>query len=887
MADETRTLDQLPEAVSVSAGDLMPIQSPGGPMQAVEARRLFGTLQAADAAVSTVAELATDADAQAVAEGGLVVVFADPDAAKSGYWIRSGPAADAWSQTDLPYARTVAAVQPLVDGAQAARAGAEVARAGAEQATVAIQARIGVSPAPPASFTLGQVAVNGTFSTNNSTIAIGHAEPTPVRSVLRAVIASYTGAALVQVLVVDDLGKIIAFRDNVPVVAGSNRLPFDPPITVPASTRALVRKVSGTGQLKRNDAQGYYATFAVPANAAVGVSVVVGIASDAYLYAVAGEYLPIGSTIEGDLAANSAALAQISDSLPRLPAAPAPTGVFAGFSKYLRGFDAGGADLPVGATVTGVTADLAADPALAYVRTEVFRRPVAATLDTPTAQPEDETVVVRYAKVGDLGLTAARKLVTIAVPTFTVAAGFTYYVRLSGLTAGQALVTLQLGSIADEDARQRHRGWFSSGSAAAAGLSARMVFAGRAPGTAGGSASGSAAVQAGYDDRIVAADAGVNGLTVTLAGTLDRNGSPIAFGETRAFAASAAGKARYVLWCYAPETGAFSVVNGAERSIPPGGTVPDAHAPIAYPKRTSAAQRELFVVRITDSALSIVSRWDIYDGRPLKIVDQMDRELERNRRLLARTRALAARGALTAFTGLGDSITAIQTADPSFTAPNGASRDRAPEIAWMLTGYGADQLAAIALYTAAESNRPDDGAGAVHSRYGWNWELWRALIGTNPGLRYDNFGFAGMTSATPVVEHPEWLAASAALANPLVIIAFGMNDQRLGTSTTEQNIVDIVAAHRAQRADAEFVVLGCPDPNGPRKVEVAQVNRRMKWAAEFAGAAFLSMEPLYRPDFMGAIGLTPIDRGAAGPGLHIGFQEHAAIGRALVRMLAV
>jgi len=96
---ETRTPEQLPEAASVPPGALTIIQQPGGPVQKVEAEKVFNQFLSVATAKETRAEL--NADLAHVA-GTLAVVYGDADLFNIGYYRKEGAAgAGGWIMTRL------------------------------------------------------------------------------------------------------------------------------------------------------------------------------------------------------------------------------------------------------------------------------------------------------------------------------------------------------------------------------------------------------------------------------------------------------------------------------------------------------------------------------------------------------------------------------------------------------------------------------------------------------------------------------------------------------------------------------------------------------------------------------------------------------------------
>lgn len=129
MADETRSLVQLPRVSAVSATALTMVEEPNGPTGAIEIRRLLGRLIATDEATATAAQLAglLDYDANATA-----LVFADPDPAKNGWWRKTGASgAGAWEQFEVLARDGIGLAAANAAAAAASAAAAATSSAGA------------------------------------------------------------------------------------------------------------------------------------------------------------------------------------------------------------------------------------------------------------------------------------------------------------------------------------------------------------------------------------------------------------------------------------------------------------------------------------------------------------------------------------------------------------------------------------------------------------------------------------------------------------------------------------------------------------------------------------------------------------------------------------
>lgn len=96
---ETRTFEQLPKTSIAQGTDLLPIQTPGGLVMAIELSRLFGRLGPVDVVYQTRALLYADL---AWAAGKLAIVWGDADPAKLGYYVKTGGiGAGAWNHSNV------------------------------------------------------------------------------------------------------------------------------------------------------------------------------------------------------------------------------------------------------------------------------------------------------------------------------------------------------------------------------------------------------------------------------------------------------------------------------------------------------------------------------------------------------------------------------------------------------------------------------------------------------------------------------------------------------------------------------------------------------------------------------------------------------------------
>lgn len=129
---ETRSIEQLPEATSVSPDALTAVQEPGGPVVRLKIRQLLGRLISTEEATPEEDDLQALLDYPANSVG---LVFADPDPAKNGWYRKTGASGSGnWVQFEKLSADAAAEVQALVEQAETA---AETAATEADRAVSA------------------------------------------------------------------------------------------------------------------------------------------------------------------------------------------------------------------------------------------------------------------------------------------------------------------------------------------------------------------------------------------------------------------------------------------------------------------------------------------------------------------------------------------------------------------------------------------------------------------------------------------------------------------------------------------------------------------------------------------------------------------------------
>lgn len=289
-------------------------------------------------------------------------------------------------------------------------------------------------------------------------------------------------------------------------------------------------------------------------------------------------------------------------------------------------------------------------------------------------------------------------------------------------------------------------------------------------------------------------------------------------------------------------------------------------------------------VQVTDSAVSTVEtglwRGVTFLGRHRA----EDARIARNRGILCRLIADAEAGNPIKIGGYGDSITAQQVALPAYTA-NGPLRDRASEA--YLAFYAADTRATLPLHDTG------DGAGQVHTRLGWNWNIKAALEALGGStVSYLNYAIASTTTSNsepvPGRGNGRWPAR---IAEPLgagldaVVIAFGIGE--LGHTGIHFNMTDMI--RQFQNAGVLPIVMGVPRPNA--SVDVAgwrYTNDALESAALDEGAAFVSTTAITDDGLaLGGMGIPAQALCSANMYNHPGIWELNHYGQSAVRQLGL
>lgn len=467
------------------------------------------------------------------------------------------------------------------------------------------------------------------------------------------------------------------------------------------------------------------------------------------------------------------------------------------------------------------------------MRLTIYRR----TDGTTGAPPEGCTVLFSQDyPLADLGITAGatdRPDVDFVFPrAFVVEEGNHLAWRAQALDATDTPVAQSFGPASDASASASERGWYRSSPSATAftALESPNAFA-------------SAVARVGYTQSVIVngltdydATVTVDGTDVTVTGTMQRLGATTAISATLSPTLAASGQERMDLIQYDPTTGAVSLVAGDERD--------EQLDALEWQNSLTAGSVLLGRARVGDAAVQAVSA-----TRGLTPADAaMSRHIERNRAILRGVVAKAQRGEAINLGGYGDSITALQSSTPPYTA-NGTMRDRAAN-SYLGVNYPADTVAQVTLYDFG------DGAGQVHTRLGWNWAIKSALdqIAGSEVVTYLNYGIGGSTSANSENNGlwPARIAEPLGDALDIVMIAFGMNER--GATSTYANIVNMIG--QFQSAGVTCAVMGVPRPNANQSLSAWRyTNHALETAAMDTGAAYISTLALADDATIGGMGV--------------------------------
>lgn len=555
--------------------------------------------------------------------------------------------------------------------------------------------------------------------------------------------------------------------------------------------------------------------------------------------------------------------------------------------RVMVGCDAG-RDLRVGALVTGVTLEMIGQASLAKMIVAVYRRSTASA-NIETAPPIGEDVLISSvsrmpAEIGlTLGLTTI-STVEIPVEPFTVEEGYSYFAHITPVDASGVILDIGLGSTVSGEARQRHRGYYIASAAGVvsnvSGRELSLGFVFQQPATVDRKFNSPFSriddASASYSDFALTARAEFRR---PLCVDLDSRVASSSVSGTTTLATPTAGYVRYDLVYFDHETLQMGVTAGTERTTDAAEFVPENASPLRFPA---------FHARVTDAGITdVIPIWEIgRDGDNRRIAAALDEERRRGKACIRKFLGKVRRGAAVKIVTLGDSITALQSGSPAglYTTPNGPERDRAT--VYLSVSIGSDLVSALPLYTAVQLGRADDGAGAVHTKFGYLWDFVGAIEDMGSTVTYDNFAVGGKSSADAVTAGVAnaWVTNAIALVPDVAILHFGMNE--IGNADTETRMVTIIEAFRA--AGVDVIVMGLARRNytyiaGTYNMMVT--TRALERAARYAGAAHVSYYPIYGDEFASSLGMSKLDFCAANRQNHPGIREHARIGAELTKLL--
>jgi hypothetical protein len=375
------------------------------------------------------------------------------------------------------------------------------------------------------------------------------------------------------------------------------------------------------------------------------------------------------------------------------------------------------------------------------------------------------------------------------------------------------------------------------------------------------------------DTRFTTASLAVSGFNLTLTGTLYRNGSTTGVKDTKTV--SAATNVRYDVYYLDLDTLAFGVQTGTDRAN---------DAAEFIPAMSSSTRLPVFNLRVTSSAVTYTPVWGVFNTEIASLSPYLSRERDRSRKCLRKTIQRIRRVQNLKYLVIGDSISALVAETPSLSTPNGQYRDRAASTGTTFT-YLRDKIGTDApnyptLVTSVSMGLADDGAGTVHTKFGFNWEFLNELVAAgytlgSGGLEYYNFAVNGKASTDAATggSLTSWGTAAVALAPHVAVIEFGMNE--LANTSTEANLITLANAFKA--AGSEVVFIGVPRRRDTM-VGWYYTNRAILRAARYTNSAYIDTVSLYDNPYIGAIGLSIFDPCTANGVQHPGILEHRTIG---------
>jgi len=475
------------------------------------------------------------------------------------------------------------------------------------------------------------------------------------------------------------------------------------------------------------------------------------------------------------------------------------------------------------------------------VRLSIYSR-----LDGGTAAPPADCTLIfeadyTLAEIGLVAGSASPVSILLGFDTpYIKGAGDHLAWRIDARDDADAKIAIGMGYLSDASATASQRGWFYASLATAtysnlsspsrlsgSALRARFVLDG-ADGGAGFPLLGE-----------VSADVVVEGSEIVINGLRSPStGDAVEFNATLTPTLAATGQERMDLIVLDRATQSLSLVAGASRT--------EQLDALEWQAATPTNSILIGRARVTDDNVQAVS---VAGWRGLIRIGaeaQYAAHIERNRAILRRLIGRAARAATIRLGGYGDSITSIQGSTPTFAA-NGTMRDRGLTY---LTFYPSDTRDTLTLYDTG------DGAGLVHTRLGWNWDIKAALdaMAGSEVVTYLNYGIGSTNSQATASNGLDPARIAVPLADDLdaVVIGFGMNER--GQTYTYANILNMIGQFQAVNTDC--IVMGCPRPNGNQSLSAWRItNAALEAAALDGGAAYVSTQDMSDDTTLGGIGV--------------------------------
>lgn len=682
--------------------------------------------------------------------------------------------------------------------------------------------------------------------------------------------------------IVDQAGKLLSETSVALGSSGFNAVTLDPPVFRPGGAYAFWRQTSGARLRYDNTTGKSVASVVVGSWPSVGgvapitivgsVEIAFEIEAEAVDKTIAARAQESQDKIDEHISALSTSARTSRPATTFLPSG-------SGIQKAASGWDAG-VDIPAGGLITHIVADLLAYAGVDHFVVALYERDTTSgSINTaPPVSGVDTLISSRVVTPTEAGLTvgaASFSKALFKIPEYVAKAGKTYAAAIKAMSSLHVGAVMGLGYTTGPETRQRAKGWYAGAGAFSnfgAGLETSVGLLVQTTKKA-------ARKFDGVIEQFSDASATIDGLDVAVQAKYESvYAAPRFVGTTLTFTAAAAGKKRYDLIYFEPEAKTFGVIAGTERTTDAAEFLPTVGATQRLP---------LFNVRVDETSVTdVIPLWNIdRNGDPREIVESLEAERRRSRSCLSKLIAKIRRGDQVHILGMGDSILAIQSGVPSggTTTPNGPERDRATAYLGAPNGViGADVVSALPLYTSVGLGvgRADDGAGAVHTKFGHVWELVTAIQALGNTVIYDNFAIGGtktddmLTAGVP----NEWVTNAIARAPDVVVLNDGTNE--LGGAATASNMAIIAQAFID--AGIDVIIIGAPRPNPANTAHPSRwyyTNRALASAAKFVGAAFVPTVGIYDERYIGAIGISKLDAAKANDLNHPGIIEQKVMGR--------